>query len=148
MLSLNNLPAIKTKEKRRLGRGSGSGRGKTAGRGTKGQKARHSIPLDFEGGSLPLIKRLPFLRGRGKNRPLKPKPVTISVVNLNRLRNGSVVDNEALVAQGLISQKELRLRGVKIVGGGKLVKKLTVRVPVSKSALRQIEKAQGKVSLD
>jgi large subunit ribosomal protein L15 len=70
-MNLNNLAKITTKPKRRLGQGHGSGRVKTSGRGTKGQNARSNRSLSFEGGALPLIKRLPFRRGKGKNKVFK-----------------------------------------------------------------------------
>ncbi len=65
-MKLSSLTKITKTRKKRLGQGHGSGRGKTAGRGTKGQKARRNIPLTFEGGALTLIKRLPFMKGKGK----------------------------------------------------------------------------------
>src|SRR5436190_22031478 len=95
-MNLTNLQKIKTKKKRRIGLGHGSGRGKTAGRGTKGQKARGRVPLDFEGGALPLIKRMPFLRGKGRNYSLKSKPLIINVSALNLLPKNSIVDLESL----------------------------------------------------
>ena len=67
-MELNKLAKTTVKTKKRLGQGHGSGRVKTSGRGTKGQKARGKIPLRFEGGALPLIKRMPFHRGKGKNK--------------------------------------------------------------------------------
>ena len=67
-MKLENLTKVTDRKKKRLGQGHGSGRGKTGGRGTKGQKARGKVSLTFEGGALPLIKRLPFHRGKGKNK--------------------------------------------------------------------------------
>lgn len=72
-MNLNYLPKIKSKPKKRIGRGQGSGKGKTAGRGLKGQKARNRTRLGFEGGQLKLIKRLPFVRGVGFKGPYKKK---------------------------------------------------------------------------
>jgi large subunit ribosomal protein L15 len=96
-MDLSNLQKLTTKKKKRVGLGHGSGRGKTSGRGTKGLKARGSVPLDFEGGALPLIKRLPFLRGKGKNSINKAISLNVSVLNLfqnatvdmRRLPNGN-----------------------------------------------------------
>src|SRR5258708_36664720 len=94
-MDLSNLKKITSKRKRRVGLGHGSGRGKTSGRGTKGQKARGKIPLDFEGGALPLMKRLPFLRGKGKNFP-RSKKYGVNVGVLNMLPKGSTVEIETL----------------------------------------------------
>src|SRR5256885_15298099 len=100
-MNLSSLQKITTKRKKRVGLGHGSGRGKTAGRGQKGQKARGKVPLDFEGGALPLIKRLPFLRGKGRNKSLQEKPQVINVSALNLFPNNSVVDIESLVKHKL-----------------------------------------------
>ena len=91
-MQLNNLVSIKSKSKRRLGQGHGSGRVKTAGRGTKGQNARSSRALSFEGGALPLIKRLPFRRGKGRNKIFQSKPVIVNIVALNLFKACSVID--------------------------------------------------------
>jgi large subunit ribosomal protein L15 len=142
---LNRLPKITTKKKKRLGQGHGSGRGKTAGRGTKGQKARGKIPLSFEGGALPLIKRLPFRRGKGRNKSLKKKPIVINVKVLNLLPENSVVDIATLVKHKIVDEKEAREFGVKILGEGELAIPLTVKLPASKGAKEKIEKAGGKL---
>ncbi len=135
-----------TKKLRRLGRGSGSGRGKTSGRGTKGQKARRNIALGFEGGALPLIKRLPFMRGKGRNNSLQAKPVVINVKVLDLLPAKTVVDIEALIKHNIVVPSEAKKFGVKILGDGELSKALTVKLPVTKSARKKIEKAGGSVS--
>src|SRR5579872_2876156 len=96
-MELHSLPKTITKAKRRVGRGHGSGRSKTAGRGTKGQKARRSIPLHFEGGALPLTKRLPFLRGKGRNAALSIKSMPVNVDQLNTLAAGAEVTIESLI---------------------------------------------------
>lgn len=70
-MNIHSLPKIVKRSKKRLGRGHGSGKVKTSGRGTKGQKARGKLPLGFEGGQTPLVKRLPYLRGKGRNKPRK-----------------------------------------------------------------------------
>ncbi len=143
-MQLHTIVKSTTKPKRRLGQGHGSGRVKTAGRGTKGQKARGHVPLRFEGGALPLIKRLPFLRGKQKNKSFKLKPVTLNVSDLNNLPVNSVVDVAALVKHNLVLEKETKA-GVKILGDGELTKALTVKVLVTKGALEKINKAGGRV---
>lgn len=145
-MNLHSLPKTTKTAKKRLGQGHGSGREKTAGRGTKGQKARRDIPLFFEGGALPLIKRLPFVRGKGRNYAIKPKPVIVHVGDLNKLPNKSIVDIATLVKNGLVREVEAKKSGVKILNGGDLNTTLEVKLPTSKSAKEQIEKAGGKVS--
>jgi large subunit ribosomal protein L15 len=141
-MDLSNLkPAIgSTKNRKRLGRGAGSGTGKTAGKGHKGQKARSggSIKAGFEGGQMPLQRRLPK---RGFT-PLEKK--VYALVNLRDLElfePGSVVDFEALGGAGLV--KALG-DGIKILGDGELTKALTVKAhKFSKSAVAKIEAAGG-----
>lgn len=144
-MNISDLEKIKSKRKKRVGQGHGSGRGKTAGRGTKGQKARNDVPLDFEGGALPLIKRLPFLRGKGRNKSFKPSPLILNLDRLNGLPKGSVVDMETLAKHKLVELKAAKENGVKILGNGELQVALTVKVPVSKSASAKIEKAGGTI---
>ena len=144
-MNLNSLIKIKGKQKRRLGQGHGSGRVKTAGRGTKGQNARSHRSLFFEGGALPLIKRLPFRRGKGKNKLFKAKPVVINIKALELLKDGSIVDLKALIAANLIKEDEAKEYGVKILGDGDIKKALTIKLPISKKAAIKIEKAGGKV---
>lgn len=142
-MKINELPKITVKRKRRLGRGSGSGRGKTAGRGTKGQKARGKIKLGFEGGQLPLVKRLPLVRGKRRNKPLKPKFLIVNVKYLNLLPVDTTVNLESLIKYGIVREDEARLSGVKILGEGELKKPLKVELPCSKGAGQKIEKAGG-----
>lgn len=144
-MDISTLPKITTGRKRRVGRGHGSGRGKTAGRGTKGQKARGKIKLSFEGGALPLIKRLPFRRGRGKNKVFKKKPIALNVKILNMLPPSATVDLKTLVAHHIVDADEARIYGVKILGEGDLSIALTVKLPVSKGARKKIETAGGAV---
>jgi large subunit ribosomal protein L15 len=145
-MNLSNLKKITAKRKKRVGLGHGSGRGKTSGRGTKGLKARGSVPLDFEGGALPLIKRLPFLRGKGRNNAFKPKPVIVNVSALNALPKNTTVDIETLAKHKLVRLQDAKLTGIKILGDGELGVSLTVKVPVSKGAAQKIEKAGGTVA--
>ena len=128
----------------RRGRGHGSGNGKTAGKGHKGQKARSGggVRPGFEGGQMPLYRRLPK---RGfKNRNTK-EIIAINVDVLNRFEDGAEVTAESLLASGAISKIG---DGVKILGNGELTKKLTVKVnAVSETAKEKIEAAGGTVEL-
>ncbi len=146
-MELHNLPKTTSKSSRRIGRGHGSGRVKTSGRGTKGQKARRDIKLSFEGGALPLIKRLPFLKGKGRNNVPRQGPVIVNVKDLNKLPAKSTVTVEVLVQNKLARQDEAQMFGVKILGDGELTQVLTVNLPVSKSAKVKIEKAGGTVTV-
>jgi large subunit ribosomal protein L15 len=147
-MQLNSLIKVTTKSKRRLGQGHGSGRVKTSGRGTKGQNARSNRSLSFEGGALPLIKRLPFRRGKGRNKVFKIMPVVINLQALEVLKAGSIVDLKTLIANKIVSETDAKEYGVKILGDGKLTKALTIKLPISKQAARKIEKAGGRVELD
>ena len=144
-MELSKLPKITTKKSRRLGQGHGSGRGKTAGRGTKGQNARGKVGLFFEGGALPLTKRLPFLRGRGRNKIMKRHPISVSITRLADLPSKSVVDLDLLVKIGVIDEGD-RINGVKIIGNKEVKSALSVKLPTSKSAKEKIESAGGTVS--
>ena len=129
-------------ERRRVGRGMGSGLGKTSGRGEKGQKARSgvSIKATFEGGQLPLYRRLPK---RGfSNAPFKIKYAVINVSDLNRFEDGTVVTKELLKESGLVNNQ---LDGVKVLGNGTLEKKLTIKADkFSREAIEKIEKSGSK----
>ena len=145
MTNLNNLKKITKKTKRRLGQGHGSGRGKTAGRGTKGQNSRNKVPIYFEGGALPLIKRLPYRRGKGRNKVFKNKPLGLNVKVLNLLKKGTVVDLNSLIDNKIINKEDALTYGVKILGDGELKVSLVVKLPVSKGAAKKIIKAGGKI---
>ncbi|MCL5746739.1 MAG: 50S ribosomal protein L15 [Patescibacteria group bacterium] len=147
-MNLNNLTKTTQKTKKRLGQGHGSGRVKTSGRGTKGQNARSSRSLSFEGGALPLIKRLPFHRGKGKNKVFKKKPIVINVKVLNFLKTNSIVDLKALVQSHIVEEKEAKLYGVKILGDGKVDKALIIKLPISKQAEEKIKNAGGRVETE
>jgi large subunit ribosomal protein L15 len=136
------LQKIVEKSKKRIGRGHGSGKVKTAGRGTKGQKARGTIPPGFEGGQLALVKRLPLLRGKGKLASLQAKTFPVSVAKLAEMPAGSDVTLETLKKYHMIDASCGR---VKILGTAKLSAKLTVHVPCSTSATQAIEAAGGTV---
>ena len=147
-MNLQNLTKIKKRTKRRLGQGHGSGRVKTSGRGTKGQKARGKISLSFEGGAVSLIKRLPFRRGKGRNKVFKKKPVVINIKVLNLLKKDSAVDIDTLIKNRIVDEKDAKMYGVKILGEGNLKVPLTVKLPVSKGAAEKIKKAGGHVERD
>lgn len=134
--------SIVQRGKKRLGRGHGSGKVKTSGRGTKGQKSRDGIRIGFEGGQLPLIKRLPLLRGKGRNVSQSGKSFPLPVEKLNTLPSGTSVTLETLKKYHMIDSAVSR---VKLLGSGKVTVKLTVAVPCSKGAKDVIEKAGGTV---
>jgi large subunit ribosomal protein L15 len=132
-----------TRPRRRVGRGRSAGQGKTAGRGTKGWGARHNPKLGFEGGQMPLQRRVPKLKGFQN-----PTRVEFAVVNVERLgavfEAGSDVTPEAMHEKGLFR----RSMPVKILGRGDLDRALTVRAhAVSASARSKIEQAGGTVQL-
>lgn len=139
---MKEIQKVVSKRKRRLGRGIGSGRGKTAGRGTKGQKARGKIPANLPSSGLPTFKKLPQRRGLG-NRSLHLKPRLISLSQLNIFKKNSVVDLEQLIKSNLISQKDTQ--GVKILADQGLTVPLIIKVSVSNKAKVEIEKIGGKV---
>lgn len=145
-MKLHQLPKIKNKSKKRIGRGIGSGKGKTGGRGTKGQKARGKIALSFSGGGLPLYKKIPFLRGH-RNKPVSPKAVALSLTDLNKFKAHSTVDLETVIRQGLVSEKQAKKFGVKILNNGAVKIPLDINIPISKSAKKKIEEAGGKIIL-
>ena len=124
----------------RRGRGHGSGNGKTAGKGHKGQKARSGAPRPgFEGGQLPLYRRLPK---RGFTNINSKDIVAIGLDRLNAFEDGAEVTVETLMDKGIVNNPR---DGVKILGNGELTKKLTVKVNAfSKSAVEKIEAVGGK----
>lgn len=137
---------IKSRGKKRVGRGYGSGKGgHTVGRGQKGQKIRSKISPLFEGTKVKksLIQRLPLQRGRGKLKP-KPAPIEVNLSQLNKFSSGAKVDVEALIKRGIVDERAKRV-GVKVLNSGKLEKNLTVTIPTTKPAREKIEKAGGKI---
>ncbi len=144
-MNLSDITKLKAKSKKRVGLGHGSGRGKTSGRGTKGQKARGKVPLNFEGGALPLTKRLPFLRGKGRNPSIQEKPEVVNVELLNVFPKGTVITADALIKQGIVEAAAVKQKGIKILGDGDLKVALTVQLKVSKGAAEKIKSAGGTV---
>ena len=134
-----------THSKKRVGRGSGSGLGKTSGRGQKGQKARSGGGVNpvFEGGQLPLYRRIPK---RGfKNAMFKTRYAVINVEELNAFEDGTVVSPALLKEAGIIKNQ---LDGVKVLGNGKLEKKLTIQAnKFSTSALDKIKESGSKAEV-
>lgn len=138
-------PAIGSKtSKRRVGRGAGSGMGKTSTRGQKGQKARSggNIKVGFEGGQLPLQRRLPK---RGFNNIFATRYATINLSDLDKFEEGTDVTEELLISSKIIKKP---LDGIKVLANGNLTKKLNVTVTAfSKSAKEAIEKLGGKAEV-
>jgi len=134
-----------TKTRKRVGRGTGSGLGKTSGKGHKGQNARSGggVRSGFEGGQLPLFRRLPK---RGfSNANFKTEYAVINLSDLNRFEDGAVVTPEILKDMGLVKKQ---LDGIKVLGNGKLEKKLTVKAhKFSKKAQEEIESLGGKIEV-
>lgn len=145
-MNISTLPKITRRSQKRLGRGIGSGKGgHTSSRGAKGQHARNKVALWFEGGQLPLIKRLPFQRGKGRFNSLHEKALVINLKHLNALPAKTAVTIDTLIAHKLVSAKDAKKYGVKVLGEGKLEQALKVMLPTSKSAAKAIEKAGGSV---
>lgn len=142
-MKIRELIKIKTKPSKRLGRGIGTGKGKTAGRGTKGQKARGKIPLNFSG-DLAFYKKLPKRRGLG-NPKISPNPKIVNLSLLNIFNTKATIDLDELLKAKIIDSKDAK-RGVKILGMGEVKKALIVKLPVSKTAKEKIIKMGGKVS--
>ena len=142
MLGQLTPPPGAKKGPKRVGRGPGSGHGKTAGKGHKGQKARSGAPIrpGFEGGQMPLQRRLPK---RGFRNIFKKRYALVHVKDLNRFSAGEVVDVDALRKAGLVKRA---FDAVKIVADGELTIALTVKVhAVTEAARKKIEAASGKV---
>ncbi len=144
MIKLNNLaPSVGSRsQKKRVGRGPGSGLGKTAGRGHKGARSRsgYKNKAGFEGGQMPLHRRLPK---RGFTNIFKKEYTIVSLDALETFENGATVDRNALVAAGVISEKDTM---VKVLANGEISKSITLDVDkVSSGARAKIEAAGGSV---
>ena len=136
---LEKSPEAKTSK--RVGRGPGSGTGKTSGRGQKGQKSRSgsSIPAWFQGGQMPLHRRLPK-RGFNNTR-FKTEYAIVNISDLNVFKDGDKVTPEKLIEAGIVKKQ---LAGIKILGNGNLEKKLTVKAhKFTESATQKIQSAGG-----
>lgn len=147
---MDKLPKVTARKAKRLGRGYGSGKGgHTSSRGAKGQHARSKVGLLFEGFKVKksLLRRLPFQRGKGKNKA-HGSPVIVNLEVLNVFPANAKVTLESLVKQGIVQKEAAENFGIKILGGGAIKKKLQVETPTSKSAAKKIEKAGGKVSIN
>ena len=148
-MKLNDLKPAEgggVKASKRVGRGIGSGLGKTSGKGHKGQNARSGggVRPGFEGGQMPLFRRLPK---RGFTNNFSKKYATLNIEVLNKFENGTVVDAELLINEGIIRKSEMEY-GVKILGEGELKKKVTVKAQkFTKSAVEKIEAAGGKAEV-
>ena len=130
-----------THRRKVVGRGPGSGHGKTSGRGEKGQKARSGGGVSpwFEGGQTPLYKRLP--RRGFSNKRFETKYAIVNVSDLNRFKDGDTITPELLKESGLVKKE---LNGVKVLGNGKLERKLTVKAAIfTNSAITKIEEKGG-----
>ena len=134
-----------THARKRIGRGPGSGLGKTSGKGQKGQKARSGASINpvFEGGQLPLYRRIPK---RGfTNAKFKTVYAVINLTDLNRFEDGTVVTPALLKDTGIVKKQ---LDGVKVLGNGKLEKKITIQAnKFSTSALEKIKEAGSKAEV-
>ena len=143
LFELQPAPGTKKLPKRK-GRGHGTGNGKTAGKGHKGQNARAGggVRPGFEGGQMPLYRRLPK---RGFNNIFAKAYAEVNVSDLNVFENGTVVTEELLIEKGLVKKV---FDGVAILGNGEISKKLTVKAArFTKTASEKIEKAGGKVEV-
>lgn len=137
-------PEGSTKNRKRRGRGTATGQGKTGGRGMNGQKSRSGggVRLGFEGGQMPLYRRLPK---RGFNNKWATKYTTINVSELNRFEAGTEITPEFLKEAGLVKQVK---DGIKILGNGNLEKSLTVKAnKFTKTAEEKITAAGGKAEV-
>jgi len=145
-MRLHELSPVKgsIKDVFRVGRGHGSGNGKTSGKGHKGQNARSGggVRPGFEGGQMPLHRRLPK---RGFNNIFRTRYATVNIGDLEIFDDGSTVDMDMIMKAGLIKKK---LDGIKILGDGQLTKKLNISVTAfSKTAKEKIEKIGGKAEV-
>ena len=141
---LHNAEGAK-RDAKRLGRGTGSGLGKTSGKGQKGQNSRSGggVRLGFEGGQMPLLRRLPKLGFTNKFRKVY---TTVNVADLNRFEDEAVVDFELLLKNGLV--KKQKNAGLKVLGNGNLTKKLHGKAnKFSESAVEKIKNAGGSIEV-
>ncbi len=146
-MKLNELTKTTTRSKKRLGQGYGSGKGgHTSSRGQKGQTSRGNLPVWFEGGQLPQIRRFPFIKGKNRFKSLNPETVVVSLSQLNKFAANTVVDLKQLVAARLLTNKDLENKRIKVVANGKIDRALTVSLPTTKAASDLIVAAGGQVN--
>jgi large subunit ribosomal protein L15 len=145
MMELHTLIKTKSRSKKRLGQGHGSGKVKTGGKGTKGQKSRGSITFRLGVAGVSFAKRLPLYRGKYRNKSHAKKACAINIKFLAALPKNTVVDVASLVKYHIISASEAKGIRVKILGNGDVSVPLTVKVPISKSAAKKIEKVGGTI---
>lgn len=146
-MKLHQLTGIVHQSKKRPGRGYGSGAGgHTSTRGQKGQQARSKVAIWFEGGQLPLTKRIPFLRGKGRLQSLHAQVVLVKTSQLDVFEAGAVVDLAALVKAGIVSDRLAVTQPVKILFDKPVSKPLTLKgLALSAQAATSIQAAKGSV---
>lgn len=128
--------------RKRVGRGTSSGTGKTAGRGQKGQKARSKVRLGFEGGQMPLFRRMPK---RGFKNINRKEYAVVNLNDLNRFEDGTEITATILIEAGVIKKE---LSGVKLLANGELNKKLNIKVSkYSEAAKAAVEAAGGSIEV-
>lgn len=128
--------------RKRVGRGTSSGTGKTAGRGQKGQKARSKVRLGFEGGQMPLFRRMPK---RGFKNINRKEYAVVNLNDLNRFENGAEITSTVLIEAGVVKNE---LSGVKLLANGELNKKLNIKVSkYSEAAKAAVEAAGGSIEV-
>jgi len=145
-MKLNELVKTTKRTQKRVGRGHGSGKGKTGGKGTKGQKARHSIKVGFEGGQTTILKRIPLKRGKARNKSFKSDYIIVNTKLINKFPANSIIDKDAIVKANLVDKKDADKFGLKILGNGEITNVYTLKLPCSKNVRKKIEKAGGKIS--
>lgn len=130
MSNLSNLSKTTEKKSKIIGRGQGTGKAKTSGRGQKGQNARHAMSIThshYEGGQRPLMKRVPYRRGKG-NPKMSTKPIILTVDMLHKVGIKGPVTISLLVEKGLILREEVKRKGVKILGGHQDLKSYEMKI--------------------
>ena len=151
-MKLNSLNLIKKKSKKRLGRGIGSTKGKTCGRGHKGQKSRSGVAIkSFEGGQMPLYRRLPKRGFKSFNNQVKKSVAIINLYKIqeilkkNKISPNSKLNLSTLQKYQLVNKKYSKL---KLLGSGDIKEKFDIEINfISKSAKKKIEKSGGKITL-
>jgi large subunit ribosomal protein L15 len=146
-MQLNSLVSLTSRSKKRLGRGYGSGKGgHTSSRGQKGQKSRNSVAIWFEGGQLPMKKKIPFLRGKNRFKTIHTEKVAINLKDLNRFEANTEITPLVLAKAGVISVKEAANARVKILSNGEITKALSFKgCVVSQQAANKIKQAGGEI---